>query len=102
MSPVSPKSPQKSNHVKDPVRVAAGYKATLHNSKASDLAHEHAQQMLNQIEHKNDLTEVSAQGQKEHLVHVLAGHKATLASSRTSEEAKARSRQVLKDAGETV
>ncbi|RXW17533.1 hypothetical protein EST38_g8321 [Candolleomyces aberdarensis] len=96
-----------STHHKDPNRVAAGLKASIHNSKVSDEAKTRAHEKLDKLEGgnveeqtklpsgamENDMEEEGVNNQ------VLGGYKATLHNPQVSEKAKANAKQVLDDYG---
>ncbi|TBU22987.1 Conidiation protein 6-domain-containing protein [Dichomitus squalens] len=74
-------------------RVLGGYKATLHNPRASDEAKQHAREILE----ADGYTVEPGPGvtQDEHQTRVLAGYKAALHNPRVSEEAKEHAREYL-------
>ncbi|KAI0036866.1 hypothetical protein K488DRAFT_40072, partial [Vararia minispora EC-137] len=83
---------------KDPVRVAAGYKAAMSNPHTSSEAKAHACEQLEQIDPG---TEGSSKPvpQDELTTRVLAGYNSTLSNDRVSSEAKVRAAEVLEAAG---
>ncbi|EIW62441.1 uncharacterized protein TRAVEDRAFT_33922 [Trametes versicolor FP-101664 SS1] len=78
-------------------RVLGGYKATLHNPRASDEAKEHAREILSadgyQFERPEGVTE------DEHQMRVNAGYKAALNNPRVSDEAKLHAEEYLQQHG---
>ncbi|KAI0790704.1 Conidiation protein 6-domain-containing protein [Abortiporus biennis] len=86
---------------KDPSRVAAGLKATIHNPNVSSEAKERAEQKLGEMGETQPTTGSTRRmsTSSDHDNRVLGGYKATLTSERTSEQAKAHAREVLEAAG---
>ncbi|THH17875.1 hypothetical protein EW146_g3031 [Bondarzewia mesenterica] len=88
---------------KDPSRVAAGLKATLHNPNVSQEAKMQAEQRLEQmgaLEHEpHHGRHAESETEHQHDNRVLGGYKATLNNESTSEEAKAHAREILHAAG---
>lgn len=81
------------HHEKNPERVAAGLKASIHNPHVSKEAKESAAEKLQQLEKQQQRDSQPETG------HVLGGYKATLSNQKTSEEAKAHAREILSAAG---
>ncbi|KAF8153075.1 Conidiation protein 6-domain-containing protein, partial [Crassisporium funariophilum] len=80
---------------KNPERVAAGLKATIHNPTVSKEAKTRAQQRLQEMG-----VEVDAPASSQHAKETgreMGGYKATLKNPRVSKEAKAHAKEVLKD-----
>lgn len=93
---------------KDPSRVAAGLKASLHNPHVSDEAKRHAQERLESmgsVQHgkaQHETLGTHHVGASHHQVEdnrVLGGYKATLHNESTSPAAKAHAREILEAAG---
>ncbi|KAJ7158321.1 hypothetical protein C8R43DRAFT_1095933 [Mycena crocata] len=83
---------------KDPVRVAAGLKATLHRDNVSAEAKQHAEERLAEM----GTADPSGPKDGSPSNHTLGGYKATLSNDATSDEAKAHAREILEAAGYTV
>ncbi|TFY69531.1 hypothetical protein EVG20_g3118 [Dentipellis fragilis] len=76
---------------KDPTRVAAGLKASIHNPHVSEEAKHSAHERLEKMGTSEPESEV-------HERHVLGGYKAALHNEHVSEEAKAHAREILEAA----
>ncbi|KAH8107832.1 hypothetical protein BXZ70DRAFT_912866 [Cristinia sonorae] len=89
---------------KDPTRVAAGLKATIHNPNVSEDAKERAAERLErmgQSQETTHATHATTQADSGESNRVLGGYKATLSNPNTSEQAKAHAREILEAAGYT-
>ncbi|EKM54064.1 uncharacterized protein PHACADRAFT_185049 [Phanerochaete carnosa HHB-10118-sp] len=89
---------------KNPERVAAGLKATMHNPNVSEEAKHHAAERLEQMgsgtgTHRGESGSHSSTQDKN---RVLGGYKATLANEHTSPEAKKHAREILEAHGYTI
>ncbi|KAJ7502755.1 hypothetical protein B0H11DRAFT_1986210 [Mycena galericulata] len=83
-----------STESKNPARVAAGLKATLHRDNVSDEAKQHAEERLKEMGAIG--SDASTTDQTGHLSNrALGGYKATLTNEATSDQAKAHARDVL-------
>jgi len=80
---------------KDPVRVAAGLKATLHRDNVSDEAKQHAEERLKEM---GALGTDAPSGEPLNN-RALGGYKATLTNEATSDKAKAHAHEILEAAG---
>ncbi|KAI0082028.1 hypothetical protein K474DRAFT_1694711 [Panus rudis PR-1116 ss-1] len=89
---------------KDPNRVAAGLKATIHNPNVSEEAKERAAERLEHIGASEDVgSRNHGSSYSDHDTNrQLGGYKATLSNPNTSEQAKAHAREILEAAGYTV
>ncbi|KAJ7129844.1 Conidiation protein 6-domain-containing protein [Mycena crocata] len=83
---------------KDPVRVAAGLKATLHRDNVSAEAKKHAEERLEEMGAVDNTSRPESVPSN----HTLGGYKSTLTNDATSDEAKAHAREILEAAGYTV
>ncbi|KAJ3728776.1 hypothetical protein FB446DRAFT_768315 [Lentinula raphanica] len=87
-----------SNDQKNPERVAAGLRGTLHNDnvsgEAKDRAADRLREMGDDFENK---TSHSAGTGDQHKNQVLGGYKATLHNDKVGEDAKNHARQVLEE-----
>ncbi|KIK54205.1 hypothetical protein GYMLUDRAFT_177610 [Collybiopsis luxurians FD-317 M1] len=94
------------NSQKNPERVAAGLRGTLHNDnvsqQAKDKASDRLQEMGASFENKTDTSGKADTGDA-HQNHVIGGFKATLNNDKTGDQAKAHAREVLDNTdGESV
>ncbi|OJT10671.1 Conidiation-specific protein 6 [Trametes pubescens] len=78
-------------------RVLGGYKATLHNPRASDEAKEHAREILSADGYQSERPEGVTED--EHQKRVNAGYKAALNNPRVSDEAKLHAEEYLQQHG---
>ncbi|KAJ7470853.1 Conidiation protein 6-domain-containing protein [Mycena latifolia] len=88
---------------KDPVRVAAGLKATLHRDNVSDEAKQNAEERLKEMGATS--SDEPAHGTKLFSLHAQYRWKhkaATSTNEATSDEAQAHAREILEAAGYTV
>ncbi|KAJ3896599.1 hypothetical protein GG344DRAFT_71895 [Lentinula edodes] len=85
---------------KNPERVAAGLRGTLHNDNASDEAKDRATERLREMgdDFENKTSRGSAGTGDAHQNQVLGGYKATLHNDKAGEAAKAHAREVLDNA----
>ncbi|KAJ3997542.1 hypothetical protein F5050DRAFT_1806768 [Lentinula boryana] len=84
---------------KNPERVAAGLRGTLHNDNVSDEAKDRAADRLHELggDFENKTSRASAGTGDQHKNQVLGGYKATLHNDKVGEEAKAHAREVLEE-----
>ncbi|KAJ3857881.1 hypothetical protein EV368DRAFT_77290 [Lentinula lateritia] len=84
---------------KNPERVAAGLRGTLHNDNVSDEAKDRATERLHEMgDDFESKTSRSAGTGDAHENQVLGGYKATLHNDNVGEAAKAHAREVLDNA----
>ncbi|TFK31718.1 hypothetical protein BDQ12DRAFT_693667 [Crucibulum laeve] len=84
-----------SHNEKDPERVAAGLKASIHNPHVSKEAKDSATHRLDEM--AGTSTHESKETEHEH--HIMAGYKAALKNPNVSKEAKNHAKQALKEHG---